>query len=116
MPVPGEMFHSQSRNGELGTAGKKGADARRRKGDGEAMERTLGMQSRRQLRLTALLKDIVKEQDGGKPVEMLGVDHRTTVRAEELGQVTARTIEARVVGSVMRLRLDRRDKHFPSRP
>ena len=51
---------------------------------------TRSLDSLREMRLMALLRDLVEEQGRVKAAETLGVNYRTLVRAEESGQLTPR--------------------------
>ena len=63
--------------------------------DGRDLER------RRRLRLNGFLRELVREEGRVEAAELLGVNYRTLVRAEESGKITGRMSDAleRLLGS-----------------
>ena len=53
-------------------------------------ESSRSLDSLRQMRLMALLRDMIEDEDGAKAAERLGVSYRTVSRAIESGRLTAR--------------------------
>ena len=72
-----------------------GSQARGKGSDGQDPER------RRRLRLNGFLRELVREEGRVEAAELLGVNYRTLVRAEESGKITGRMSDAleRLLGS-----------------
>ena len=70
-------------------------DATAKGSDGQDLER------RRRLRLNGFLRELVREEGRVEAAELLGVNYRTLVRAEESGKITGRMSDAleRLLGS-----------------
>ena len=65
-----------------------GAQAHGNKSDSRDLER------RRRLRLNGFLRELVREEGRVEAAELLGVNYRTLVRAEESGKITGRMSDA----------------------
>ena len=72
-----------------------GAQSHGNKSDSRELER------RRRLRLNGFLRELVREEGRVEAAEILGVNYRTLVRAEESGKITGRMSDAleRLLGS-----------------
>ena len=57
-------------------------------GDGQNLEQL------RRLRLNGFLRELVREEGRMEAAELLGVNYRTLVRAEESGKITSRMSDA----------------------
>lgn len=80
----------------------------------ESAEYGVDMELRRQARLSAMLRELVRQEGRMEAAELLGVNYKTVVRAEESGRITQRMRDAleRLLGPVDDVEAARQREHI----